>query len=633
MTDTPKPWIEHYDKEVDPSIAFEHIPVFGYLDRAAKAHPRRKAVVFNNWSITYKKLLQTVEVIAANLRHLGVQPGERVSIMLPNLPQTVMAYWGVLKSGAVCVMTNPLYMEKELIHQLNDAGCRYMIVLDHLWPKIAKVRDRLPVEKFIVTSIGDCLGFPLNLLYKFKAKKNNLFQDVPYDGKAVRRFKPLTKGTERISRPPADPRRDIALLQYTGGTTGISKGVKITHANMTANVQQAQELLFSLGNDHETFLNVLPYFHIYGLTVGLNLPTSVGSTMVPVPRFVPQDLLKTIKKDRPTIFPGAPAVYAALLHQKNITPADFKSLKLCISGSAPIPVDILQRFKEIADCTIVEGYGLTEASPATHFNPLKGVKKFGSIGLPMPSTDCRIVDMDVGQIPLPPGKKGELIVRGPQVMSGYWNRPDETANVLRNGWLYTGDIATMDEEGYFFIVDRKKDLIISSGYNIYPREIDEVLHEHPKIKDGVAVGIPHASRGEIVKVYVVLNEGEEMTKSEVIAFCRQKLAKYKLPRQVEFRDELPKTMVGKVLRRALQAEEAEKKAKRARKRKTKDETECAPVDAPGEAAEGTPEVPAHDAAEAGAAPLEGAMVANPGENAEAAGNGGDEATPDAPEKS
>ncbi|WP_084457984.1 long-chain-fatty-acid--CoA ligase [Desulfocurvus vexinensis] len=567
MTDFPRPWMDHYDREVDPHITYENIPIFGYLDRAADNFPKRKAIIFRNWSMSYRKLREQSEVIAANLRHLGLQPGERISIMLPNLPQTILSYWGALKSGAVVVMTNPLYMEKELIHQINDAGCRFMIVLDHLWPKIKSVQDRLPgVEKFIVTSISDCLALPLNLLYKIKAKKENLFTDVPVDGSRVVRWKPLTKGDERISRPPADPRKDLALLQYTGGTTGISKGVMITHRNMTANVQQCHAILHTLGREHQSFLDILPFFHIYGLTVGLNLPTSIGATMLPVPRFVPQDLIKVIKATKPTIFPGAPAVYAAILHQKNIDPADFKSLKVCVSGSAPIPVETMREFTRLTESEIVEGYGLTEASPATHFNPLTGVKKPGSIGLPLPGTDSRIVDMDVGQINMPPGKKGELIVRGPQVMSGYWQRPDETANVLRNGWLYTGDIATMDEEGYFTIVDRKKDLIISSGYNIYPREIDEVLHEHPKIKDAVAVGIPHASRGEIVKVYVVLHEGQEMTKSEVIAWCRQKLAKYKLPRQVEFRTELPKTMVGKVLRRALRAEEAEKAEARAARR-------------------------------------------------------------------
>lgn len=566
MTDIARPWLDHYDDEVVPNINYDNVPVYELLDRAAKNFPRNKAIIFRNWKMTYKKLHEKAEVIAANLRHLGVQPGDRVSIMLPNLPQTILSYWGVIKSGAICVMTNPLYMEKELVHQINDAGCRTMIVLDHLWPKIKTVRDRLPIEKYIVTSIPDCLGFPLNFLYKFKAKKEKLFTDAPFDGKKVVKWKPLMKGTERISRPCANPKDDIALLQYTGGTTGISKGVMLTHRNLISNVGQINSIIHTLHKDMQRFLDVLPYFHIYGLTVGLNLPTSIGATMLPIPRFVPQDLLEAIRKEKPTIFPGAPAVYAALMHQKNIDPTWFKSLQVCVSGSAPIPVEALENFKEITQSEIIEGYGLTEASPVTHFNPLLGVKKYGSIGLPFPDTDCKIVDMDVGEVTLPTGKKGELVIRGPQVMKGYWNRPDETANVLRNGWLYTGDIATMDEQGYFFIVDRKKDLIISSGYNIYPREIDEVLHEHPKIKDAVAVGIPHSSRGEIVKAFIVLHEGQEMNKSEVVAFCRQKLAKYKLPRQVEFRPELPKTMVGKVLRRALRTEEEEKIKAKAEKR-------------------------------------------------------------------
>ncbi|GAB6178024.1 long-chain fatty acid--CoA ligase [Desulfobaculum senezii] len=566
MKDIPRPWLKSYDEEVSHTIDPEGMPIFGYLDRAAKHYPNRKAIVFKNWSITYKKLHQMTEIMAANLRSLGIQPGERISMMLPNLPQTIISYWAALKAGAIVVMTNPLYMETELIHQLNDADCDTMIVLDHLWPKIEAVRDKLPVKKFIVVRIPDCLAFPLNMLYGLSAKKKKLFRDVPYDGKTVLEWKPLTKGKDRISRPPSDPREDLALLQYTGGTTGISKGVMITHQNMTANVQQCRTILHAVGETHETFVAVMPFFHIYGLTTCLNLPTALGATMVPVPRFDPQDLLETLSKRKVTIFPGAPAIYSALLLQKNVRPSHFTSIRYCVSGSAPIPVETLEQFKEITQAEIIEGYGLTEASPVTHLNPLSGVKKYGSIGLPFPSTDARIVDMEVGELSLAPGKKGELVVRGPQVMKGYWNRPDETANSVRNGWLYTGDIATMDDDGYFFIVDRKKDLIITSGYNVYPREIDEVLYEHPKIKDAVAVGIPHPSRGEIIKVYVVLRDDEKMTKSEVISWCRQKLAKYKLPRKVEFRDELPKTMVGKVLRRALRAEEEEKMKKMAERR-------------------------------------------------------------------
>lgn len=595
MKDIPRPWLDSYDKEVSHTINNEGMPIFGYLDRAAKSFPKRKAIVFKNWSITYQKLHHTVEVMAANLRGLGVQPGERISLMLPNLPQTIISYWAALKAGAIVVMTNPLYMEKELIHQLNDAECDTMIVLDHLWPKIEAVRDKLPVKKFIIVRIPDCLAFPLNLLYKFNAKKKKLYTDIPFDGKTVIPWKPLIKGKDRISRPPSDPREDLALLQYTGGTTGISKGVMITHQNMTANVKQCRNILHAIGDSHETFVAVMPFFHIYGLTTCLNLPTSVGATMVPVPRFDPQDLLKTLRKDKITIFPGAPAIYSALLLQKNVSPSDFTSVRYCVSGSAAIPVEILERFKEMTQAEIIEGYGLTEASPVTHLNPLNGVKKYGSIGLPFPSTDARIVDMEVGELSLAPGKKGELVIRGPQVMKGYWNRPDETANAVRNGWLYTGDIATMDEDGYFYIVDRKKDLIITSGYNVYPREIDEVLYEHPKIKDAVAVGIPHPSRGEIIKVYVVLHEGEKMTKSEVISWCRQKLAKYKLPRKVEFRPELPKTMVGKVLRRALRTEEEAKMKKMAERREARQAAKAAKAAAEKSATETEAETSGVDA--------------------------------------
>ena len=314
-----------------------------------------------------------------------------------------------------------------------------------------------------------------------------------------------------------------------------------------------------------SFIGVLPYFHIYGLTTCLVWPTSMGATLAPFPRYVPLDVLKGIQKLKPTVFPGAPSLYISLLQQKDIDKYSLASIKVCASGSAPMPVEYMEQFEARAGTAISEGYGLTEASPVTHFNPLNGVRKNGSIGLPFPDTDAKIVDMVVGGEPLPPGKRGELVVRGPQVMKEYYNRPDSTADVLRNGWLYTGDIATMDEEGYFYIVDRKKDLIISGGYNIYPREIDEVLHAHPKIEEAVSVGIPHEARGEIVKVYIVLCDGEKLSRSDVIAYCREKLANYKVPRRVEFRKDLPKTMVGKVLRRALREEEAAKIKKKKKK--------------------------------------------------------------------
>jgi len=515
-----RPWLKSYDPDVPPTLDYEKIPLFKFLDRAAHKWPKRKAIVFKNWSITYGKLKAESEIFAANLKAQGVRKGDRVAMMLPNLPQTIIAFWGVLRCGAVGVMTNPLYMETEIVHQFNDAGVRHCITLDLLWPKLSKLRDQIPVEKFFITTIGEGLKFPLNLLYKLQQKKAGTAPKVPYDGKGVIPFKELTKGREKYTDEKVDP-QDIALLQYTGGTTGVAKGCVLTHFNIGANMQQCHAMMHSLGKKRETFLGILPYFHIYGLTVCLAWPTSIGATLAPFPRYVPLDVLKGIHKLKPTVFPGAPSVYMSLLQQKDIDKYDLKSIEVCVSGSAPMPVEYMEQFKERSGGTgITEGYGLTEASPVTHFNPLEGVNKPGSIGLPFPDTDAKIVDMEVGGEPLPPGVRGELVIRGPQVMKGYYNRPDATADVLRNDWLYTGDIATMDEEGYFYIVDRKKDLIISGGYNIYPREIDEVLYAHPKIEEAVSVGIPHASRGEIVKAYVVVQEGEELTRSEVIAYCR-----------------------------------------------------------------------------------------------------------------
>ncbi|WP_035042806.1 long-chain fatty acid--CoA ligase [Desulfovibrio sp. X2] len=562
MSDAERPWFAHYDPEVPHHLDYEDIPLFTWLDRSADAHPDRTAVIFKNTTLRYGELRRLAEVMAHNLRERGVRRGDRVALMLPNLPQTVIAYWAVLKAGAVVVMVNPLSMEHELVHQIPDSGSRHMITLDLLWPKIAPLRDTLGLDTIHVTTIPDALSFPMDWLARIKLWREKKHVHVPYDGKATVRWRDLVKSSGRYSAPNILPHTDLALLQYTGGTTGRAKGCMITHANLNANVTQIQGILHAVGQHSEVFLGVLPYFHVYGLTVCLNFPISVGATLVPFARFDPRDVLATVNRVRPTIFPGAPSVYLALMQQKEFAEADWSALRYCVSGSAPMPHELLRRFKEITGAEILEGYGLTEASPVTHLNPLNGVRKEGSIGLPFPDTDSRVVDMDGGgPEPLPAGKAGELVIRGPQVMKGYWNRPDETASTLRNGWLYTGDIAVMDEEGYFSIVDRKKDMILVGGYNVYPREIDEVLYAHPKIKEAVAVGIPHRTRGEAIKAFIVPHEGEELTRHEVIAWCREKLASYKVPRDVEFRDELPKTLVGKVLRRALRDEEVARREK------------------------------------------------------------------------
>jgi long-chain acyl-CoA synthetase len=553
-----RPWLASHDPHVPEKLSYELIPVQTLLDRAARDHPRRLAIHFNNWKITYADLLKRVEAVAANLQMAGLSRGDRVAVMLPNTPQAVISYWAVLKAGGVVVWTNPLYMEKELVHHFTDSGARFLITMDLLWPKLAPLLPRFSLEKVYVTRISDCLRFPLNLFYRIKVRREGMAPEVPYDANTILPWTSLLKSGPSLLEHPVDPADDLALLQYTGGTTGISKGVMLTHANLVVNVQQLVSVLHGIGEGREIFLGLLPYFHIYGLTVCLNFPTAIGATVAPFPRFSPHDILKSMNRIKPTIFPAAPAIFVALLHQKDIAAYDLSSIRFCISGSAPIPVDVMNRFQRLTGATIIEGYGLTEASPVTHFNPLLGKKVPGSIGLPLPDTDAAIVDMEVGSPVLPPGAIGELVLRGPQVMKGYWNQPDETANVLRNRWLYTGDIATMDEEGYFSIVDRKKDLILCAGFNVYPREIDEVLHEHPKVKEAVAVGVPHPTRGEIIKAYVVPVPGEKLEKSEIIAFCRGKLANYKVPKVVEFRAELPKTMVGKVLRRTLRQEEEDR---------------------------------------------------------------------------
>jgi long-chain acyl-CoA synthetase len=550
-----KVWLKHYDQEVSPNLDYEIIPLYEILERTAAKHPDRPAIIFNNWTVSYKKLKRLVDLTAANLKKAGVKPGERVAIMLPNCPQTVITYWACLKMGAVVVMTNPLYMEKELVHHFNDSEAKTLITLNLLWKRINGLRSKLHLKRIFVTSIADCLRFPLNVLYGIKSRREYSLEPIPYDD-TVLPWKRLLARTAIEPAHPVDPVKDLAALQYTGGTTGISKGVMLTHANLGYNAQQARAVLHTIKDTGEVMLGLLPFFHIYGLTVCVNFGTLIGATLVPMAKFVPLDVLKTIDKRRPTIFPCAPSVFIALLQQKNLEKYDLSSVRYCVSGSAPMPVPVMEKFNSLSSgANIVEGFGLTEAAPITHLNPLRGNSKNGSIGLPFPDTDAAIVDMEVGSVPLPVGKIGELVVRGPQVMQGYWNRPDETASVLRNGWLYTGDIAYMDEEGYFFIVDRKKDLIITGGYNVYPREIDEVLHEHPAVKEAVSVGIKHPTRGEIIKAYVVLKEGQNLTKTEVLAFCREKLANYKVPKQVEFRDDLPKSIVGKVLRRVIREEE------------------------------------------------------------------------------
>ena len=552
------PWFSSYDKGVPHDIVIPEGGLQNILDTAAETYGQREAIVFQNTHISYKELKELAEKLAASLRRRGVRPGDRVSIMLPNLPQTFIAFWGVMKAGAVAVMTNPLYMESELTHQIKDSGAKHLITLDIFWPKIAALREQLELDVCYVTRVRDALKFPLSWLQPFSARRQGTWVPVPCDGKEVVAWKDLFKTTERLSVEVTDAHETIALLQYTGGTTGLSKGAMLTHANLLANLTQLMAIIQQPPEKEHVFLALLPLFHVFGLTITLLLPARMAARVVPMPRYVPADMLEAFKKYQFTAFIGAPSVYISLLQQKNLAQYDLHHIIFCISGSAPMPVEWLKKFEEVTGTPITEGFGLTEASPVTHANPVFGKQKPGSIGVPVPGTLARIVDTEDGERVLAHNEIGELVIKGPQVMKGYWNRPEETARTIRDGWLYTGDIAYMDEEGYFYIVDRKKDLIIVGGYNVYPREIDEVLHTHPKIREAVTVGVNHRSRGETVKAYIVPEEGANLTVPEVVAFCRQKLASFKVPRLIEFREELPKTMVGKVLRRILREEELHK---------------------------------------------------------------------------
>jgi len=557
--DTTKRWYASYPAEVAPTFDYPKMNAARLLADAAAKHPSRPAVDFLGARLTYAQLLDACYRFANALRTFGVARGDRVAIMLPNCPAAVIAHFGTLMAGAIVVQTNPLYKAHELKFQLNDAGAKLLVTLDQLYPRFRPIWSSTPVKRVLIATIAEQLPWPKSWLYPLKLKRDKQFVRVPYEGDVYGFREALAAAPSDPAMAEADATEDVALLQYTGGTTGVAKGVMLTHYNLVANAYQSLHWQYRSIEGEEKYLAALPLFHVFGLTVLMNQAALHAGELILLPRFEPETVLRTIQRKKPTIFPGAPTMYVALINHPKRERYDLSSIRICVSGAAPLPLEVQERFEALSGSRLVEGYGLTEASPVTHANPIWGKRKIGSIGLPFPDTDAKIVDPDTGE-ELPPGEVGELAVRGPQVMKGYWNRPDETALALRDGWLYTGDMGTMDEEGFFTIVDRKKDLIIAGGFNIYPREIEEVLYEHPAVKEAVVAGVPDAYRGETVKAYVVLRDGANVTAAALEAYCRDMLAAYKVPRQFEFRDELPKTMIGKVLRRALIEEERAKAA-------------------------------------------------------------------------
>jgi long-chain acyl-CoA synthetase len=497
-----------------------------------------------------------VDRFATCLTEFGIKKGDAVSILLPNSIPCVVAYYSILKIGAIVVMNNPLYSDPELEHQFKDSESKVLITIDALGKRMIALRPKTKIKQIVYMGIGDFLN-PIKRFLGKKLKKFP-FADVP-DAPDVYRW------MDCISRYQPNPPKvklsldDIAMYQYTGGTTGVSKGVILTHGNISKQVQQLDAWFPTFGRGHETMLGALPYFHVFGLSCSMNLAVFASWNQILIPRPQPEPLLEAIRTYKPTFTPMVPTMYIGMMNHPDLAKTDMSCIKGAFSGSAPLPVEVIHEFQKLTGTFISEGFGMTETCPVTHTNPFNGKQKVGSIGLPLSDTMSRIVDLDDGVTDMPIGKPGELIVKGPQVMKGYKGMAEETANVLKDGWMYTGDIATMDEDGYFYIVDRKKDMIISGGYNVYPRDIDEVYYGNPKVEEACSIGVPDAKRGENVKLFVVLKEGQTATAQEMIEFGKAHLAAYKLPTEVEFRKELPKTAVGKILRKELRAEELKKR--------------------------------------------------------------------------
>ncbi|MGE6539477.1 long-chain-fatty-acid--CoA ligase [Bacillus luti] len=552
-----KPWLQSYPEEIPATIAYDIQPLHRYLEKMASRYPEKKALHFLGKDVTFADFHDKVKKFANYLQKLGIEKGDRVAIMLPNCPQSVIGYYGTLLAGGIVVQTNPLYTERELEYQLHDSGAKVILCLDLVFPRVTNVQNATRLEHVIVTRIADFLPFPKNLLYPFVQKKQaNLVVNVS-ESETIHLWKSVEKESNTDVEVPCDPENDLALLQYTGGTTGFPKGVMLTHKNLVSNTLMGAHWLYNCTEGEEVILGVLPFFHVYGMTAVMNLSIMQGYKMVLIPKFDMKMVFEAIKKHKVTLFPGAPTIYIALLNSPLLKEYDISSIQACISGSAPLPVEVQEEFERVTGGKLVEGYGLTESSPVTHGNFLWEKRVPGSIGVPWPDTEAIIMSLETGEA-LPPGEIGEIVVKGPQIMKGYWNKPEETAAVLRDGWLHTGDVGYMDEDGFFYVKDRKKDMIVASGFNVYPREVEEVLYEHEKVQEVVTIGVPDPYRGETVKAFVVLKEGAECSEEELDQFARKYLAAYKVPKVYEFREELPKTTVGKILRRVLIDEEKRK---------------------------------------------------------------------------
>ena len=552
------PWLSSYDAGVPHMITAPAQPIYALLERTARDFPHAPAFDFLGKKYTWGEIAALSDKFAAGLQARGVKKGAHIGLFLPNCPYYLIAYYGVLKAGGVVVNLNPLYAERELAHLIEDSETDIVITLDLklTFDKMQKMLRDTRLNTLIVCRFTDALPFPKN--YAFGVFKRGDIAHITDNTQTVW-FNDVIDNGGAYAPADIDPINDLAVLQYTGGTTGTPKGAMLTHANIYFNTMQAVSWFPQLEKGTHEMLGVLPFFHVFAMTAIMNFSVLNAFEIIATPRFDIEDTLEIIAKKKPQFFPAVPAIYSAINNHKALDRYDLSSLLYCISGGAPLPVEVKKNFEALSGCVVVEGYGLSESSPVVCINPAGGDNLAGAIGLPLPSTQVELRDPDDKKTVVPKGKRGELCVRGPQVMKGYWKKPAESADVLRDGWLHTGDIAVMDERGYFFIVDRLKDMIITNGYNVYPRNVEEALYMHPNIEECIVAGLPDARRGEIVKAWIKLKEGRTLSEAELKSFLGDKISKMEIPKRFEFRDEaLPKTMIGKLSRKDVVAQELDK---------------------------------------------------------------------------
>ena len=548
-------WLKSYPKNIPWDSKIEPRPVQDLMDDVVERFGDRPAFDFLGKKWNWAEMGMMVDRTAKGLQDLGVGKGVNVGLFLPNCPYFLVAYYAILKAGGTVVNFNPLYVERELKHQIEDAQVDFMFTvnLELLYEKMSLMLKETRLKKLIMCKFTDILPFPKNILFSV-VKCAEIAKIKPEDD--VVWFTDMGKSGDKPAPVECNPVEDVAVLQYTGGTTGVPKGAMLTHMNVYSNAEQAAIWLQRGADGQGRMLGVLPFFHVFAMTAVMNLSVRKGLEIVALPRFDLEQTLKLIHKKKPQYFPAVPAIYNGINNYKGLEKYDLKSLECCISGGAPLPVEVKKQFETLTGCVVVEGYGLTESSPVLCVNPLEGENRAGSIGLPFPDTEIVLKDKDTGKI-VGIGERGELCAKGPQVMKGYWRNQDATDATIKDGYLHTGDVAIMDEDGYFYIVDRIKDLIITNGYNVYPRHVEEAIYLHEDVEECIVAGIPDKSRGEIVKAWIKLKDGKSMSNEDMTTFLKDKISKIEMPRRIEFRDKpLPKTMIGKLSRKDILVEEA-----------------------------------------------------------------------------